>query len=477
MAIEQLRNIGGVIYIDRGDGRLVPVSQGRLDDSGPATPPRADAPMSVSAPRSKSIGQRMTGLLGDIPNMLNGTGIPERLAVANEFFNPVAGVYGAMDASGQMLASNRTGYERAGSLAEMLTELAGAGLAGADLARGGVAGAAAVADSLLAGTPATRSITDTADLTAREALAYARSVGEGDLAFLRGGGVPQSLSSASKVGNVDPAVSRGQGILDMLKSGRGADVTDEMLDMGDPVANARLSQYLYRNYDLPMDEASRMERASAAGFTPVLHGTGADIAAVNPSKLGEKQDVLGRGFYTTTSPSRAEVYAPHTMVDGEKVYLEGANVMPLMVNKSGLLDLKQPTGKDLTSKVANVFDEIGFDVEVRGDGDVAFIKNPQDPKQSVMIDSYQAGQATLGRLRDAFGKKNLTNIFSEAGYSGLEGAEGGGRAVRVSYKPEDVRSAFARFDPRLSHLRNLSAAAAGTGLLGAGMQNRDRQEM
>ena len=103
-------------------------------------PPRADAPMSVSAPREKSIGQRMTGLLGDIPNMLNGTGIPERLAVANDFFNPVAGVYGAMDASGQMLAPNRTGYERAGSLAEMLTELAGAGLAGADLVRGGVSG-------------------------------------------------------------------------------------------------------------------------------------------------------------------------------------------------------------------------------------------------------------------------------------------------------------------------------------------------
>ena len=197
MAIEQLRNIGGVIYIDRGDGRLIPLSQGQLDDSGPATPPRADAPMSVSAPREKSIGQRASGLLGDIPNMLNGTGIPERLAVANDFFNPVSGIYGAMDASGQMLAPDRTGYERAGAAADMLTNLSGALIPMASAARGGTSGAAAVMESLLGGSPAARSMADTADLTAREALAYARSVGEGDLAFLRGGGVGQSLSAAS----------------------------------------------------------------------------------------------------------------------------------------------------------------------------------------------------------------------------------------------------------------------------------------
>jgi hypothetical protein len=108
--------------------------------TGPATPPRADAPMSVSAPRSRSMWQRASGLLAEAPNMLNGTGIPERLAVANDFFNPVAGIYDSMDASGQMFAPDRTAYERAGSLAEMLTALAGAGLTGADFVRGGVSG-------------------------------------------------------------------------------------------------------------------------------------------------------------------------------------------------------------------------------------------------------------------------------------------------------------------------------------------------
>jgi hypothetical protein len=108
------------------------------------------------------MGQRASGLLGEIPNMLNGTGIPERLAVANQLFNPVAGIYDSMDASGQMLAPNRTGYERAGSLAEMLTGLAGAAMPAVASARGGASGATALMESLLGGSPATQAVGDMA---------------------------------------------------------------------------------------------------------------------------------------------------------------------------------------------------------------------------------------------------------------------------------------------------------------------------
>jgi hypothetical protein len=118
------------------------------------TPPRADVPMSsTAAPRQKSIGQRLTGLLGEIPNMLNGTDIPERLAIANELFNPVAGIYGAMDASGQMLAPDRTGYERASSLAEMLTGMAGAALPAVSGLRGINSGSNAVMETFLGAAP------------------------------------------------------------------------------------------------------------------------------------------------------------------------------------------------------------------------------------------------------------------------------------------------------------------------------------
>ena len=79
---------------------------------------------------------------------------------------------------------------------------------------------------------------------------------------------------------------------------------------------------------------------------------------------------------------------------------------------------------------------------------------------SAFLDSYQDGQATLMRLKDAFGNNNVTPILQEAGFTGVKGTEGRGSNVRVNYNPQDVRSRFARFDPRLSHLSNLTAANA-----------------
>jgi hypothetical protein len=406
-----------------------------------AAPPVAQRGVTGSPAQPMSLMDYLSDL--DLLNILNGTGIPERLALVNETLNPLAAIPRAQAASQEIFAPDRSTMQRIASTGDMLSEVGGVVVPMAASTRVGVPAATALVEGLLGGSPATQAASD----AARRFLAN------------ESGSVPLPFSASN------PAAERGAQIIDMLTSGRADEITDQMLDMGDPVLNANLNQYLYRNYDLPMDEASRMARAAESGFTPVLHGTGADITAIDPNRLGEKQDVLGRGFYTTTSQNRADTYAPSKMVDGEKVYLEGANIMPLMVKENGLLDLTQPTGKDLTNRISDVFGEIGFDVEVRGDGDTAFIKNPQDPKQSVMIDSYQTGQATLARLRDAFGKQNLTNIFSEAGYSGLKGAEGGGRSVRVSYNPEDVRARSARFDPRLSHLRNLSAGIAPFGLL------------
>ena len=40
---------------------------------------------------------------------------------------------------------------------------------------------------------------------------------------------------------------------------------------------------------------------------------------------------------------------------------------------------------------------------------------------------------------------------------------------RIAFDPANIRSRFARFDPRLSHLRNLSAGLAGAGALGLGL--------
>ena len=272
---------------------------------------------------------------------------------------------------------------------------------------------------------------------------------------------------------------RGDLVLNMLKSGRGSDVTDDMLDMGDSVKNAQLNQYLAANYDLPMDETSRLARAREMGFEGgLMHGTGSDITAVDPAKLGGKQNVLGRGFYQTSNPERSDRYVPRvTDEDGNRVFAERGNVMPLMTKSADEFDLTVPTGEENITRIANAFEGSDYDVELRGGGDSVSIKSKTDPKMSVFLDSYQDGQAALMRLKDAFGRNNLTPILQEAGFTGVKGAEGSGSNVRVNYNPEDVRSQFARFDPRLSHLSNLNAANASPlgGLLAPSGMSEEQQ--
>ena len=444
------------------DGTEVPLARvqaamaQRPAADGPQPPPRADAPMSVSTGPSYSFGDVGRGvgneeLSAAYDTLSNATsvGTYDPILAASRYAGNMGragllGIVGAGKKAGALAA------ETIGAGTEMAFDALGipqrwekGGAAGAlyrDMGAGiqaaGVGPEARMLD-VLASAGAGRSAVDAADLTAREALAYARSVGEGDLAFLRGGGVPQSLGAASRVGNIDLAVSRGQGILDMLKSGRGADVTDEMLDMGDPVANARLNQYLYQNYDLPMDQASRMERAGEMGMgNDVMHGTPyADISALKPSEFG----AVGSGVYVATNPKVAGDYArgygfmtPQKTFEynGER-FTEGGNVMPLRTTEN------LQSFSDWT------------------DARMADLK-----RQGLYGSSYKADDAA-------------SRAAADAGFDGVQARQGNA----VIFDPASIRSRFARFDPRLSHLRNLSAAAAGTGLLGVGMQNRDRQEM
>ena len=276
----------------------------------------------------------------------------------------------------------------------------------------------------------------------------------------------------SMLGNVRvKPKSPAEEIAGLLSSGREDDVTDEMLSKLTAQDNSELFD-LYQSgatgMDLPMDEASRMARAEAAGFEGgLLHGTGSDIAAVDKSKLGQKQNVLGEGFYSTTNPKRSNRYVPKENRDGELVFSDGGNVMPLMSRNDNVFDLGAPTGSANASSIGSAFEGAGFDVEYRGGGDQVFIKNKSNPDQSVYLDSYQPGQTSIAKLKDVFGSNNVTKIMEEAGFSGLSGSESLGSKVAVNYNPEDVRSRFARFDPRLAHLKNLSAGVgvAPIGLL------------
>ena len=262
---------------------------------------------------------------------------------------------------------------------------------------------------------------------------------------------------------------RGDQVLNMLKSGRSDDITDSMLDMRDLAKNAQLDQYLFENYDLPMDKASRMARAREMGFEGNLfHGTDADILNINREKFGLGENLLGKGFYTTSNPRRADIYVPignpplprGVFQSGNNEYTEGGNILPIMARSGTEFDARQGTGKINALNIGKAFQGSDFDVEIRDGGDQVFIKSKTNPDLSVYIDSYQDGMITLQKLKDVFGRENVTEILEQAGFSGLKAPESLGSVTKVNYNPQDIRSRFARFDPRLSHLSNLTAANA-----------------
>lgn len=294
----------------------------------------------------------------------------------------------------------------------------------------------------------------------------------------------------SQVSRATPP-SPAEEISDLLASGRADEVTDEMLGKLTPNDNMELFE-LYQSgatgMDLPMDEASRMARAEAAGFEGNLfHGTGADIVNIDKEKFGLGENLLGKGFYTTSNPKRADIYVPvgtpplpkGVFQSGNNEYTQGGNILPLNTRSDAELDARQKTGKANALSIGNAFQDSDFDVEIRDGGDQVFIKSKTNPDLSVYIDSYQDGMITLQKLKDTFGRGNVTEILEQAGFSGLKAPESSGSVTKVNYKPEDVRSKFARFDPRLSNLKNLSAGVAlpGAGLLALQeMQKRANEE-
>ena len=172
---------------------------------------------------------------------------------------------------------------------------------------------------------------------------------------------------------------RGQDIMDLIRSGKADEVTREMLDMGDPAMNARLNEYLWNNYDLPMDKASRMERAQGAGFIdPAYRGTLSDEKNTKPQQF-VSQDPAVANSYAGNIAFADEIGLPPHLAQAE-----GGNVMPLLVDKRA--------------------------------------------NSSIVPESYEY------------------KLPSTA-----------------------IRSAFARFDPRLRHLDNLNAGVAGAAATGAGL--------
>lgn len=214
-----------------------------------------------------------------------------------------------------------------------------------------------------------------------------------------------------------------RGLLDMITGGRAAEVTDEMLDMGDPVANAQLAEGLFRGYDLPMDTASRMARAEAMGFRPprfapsYYHQTPQDVAALRLYANPESHTGGGAIWMADDPIDIPSAHNTSEVVDGVRQFRTGVNIMPVLTRAANPLP-----------------GAVRYEMKMRDELPGSF---------PLVVDQ---------RTNEAMRAAGYTHTDQ-----GLE---------HVVFDPVNIRSRFARFDPRLAHLRNLSAGAAGAGILG-----------
>jgi hypothetical protein len=465
-----------VVFPDGTEVPMASVQSAMTQQADYMLPPRADAAIAPTVPTAGSSYQ-----FGDVGRDAGNEALQAAYAQLADAVNPqsrnlldVATNYATGTAGGLLSGAIGLGQKAGGYAADVLG--AGAEALGSDRwSRGGAA--QAIYGDMGAGSQAAGLGTEA------NALGLLSELGAGKYArgaiadrLNQAGPVPTMYGNPiagliSDVKDADPAHIRGAEVMDMLKSGRGSDVTDQMLDMGDPVLNARLNEYLYKNADIPMDASSRMARADEMGFQKTFHGTGSNINAVDPAYFGSGgKDLLGAGFYTSTNTGRADRYIPRERspsIEISKNYAEGGNILPVMVREQNPFILEDPLGS-AANDIANLYAEDPFfDVNRMSSG--VNIVTDADGK-SIMLDPYQQRHFALQRMRKDFSPTDASNTLSELGYTGVSGPESASSRVRVSYNPSDVRSRFARFDPRLSHLKNLSASV-GAGLLGAGMMS------
>ena len=179
--------------------------------------------------------------------------------------------------------------------------------------------------------------------------------------------------------------------------------------------------------ELPMDTASRMQRAESMGFDPSdvqLHGTSDDIVAFREGLLGGRDPgYVGRGVYTTPEARLASSYA--NMAPPRERNIAGdyssPNVMPLLTRAGQYQQF-------------NLADKLSLADQIKQNPEVA---------------------------------SALTQELLDAGKLGAEVRDATGALVeRSTFDPRNVRSLFAAFDPEYKGSNILGATAGTAGALG-----------
>jgi hypothetical protein len=238
--------------------------------------------------------------------------------------------------------------------------------------------------------------------------------------------------AAAAAGLFVPGTAKGYGsaaeeIAGMLRAGRGAEITDEMIAKADPAELFDLYAAGKTGMDMPMDEASRMARAQGMGFdtgTPLYHGTGAKVPFDRFAKAPAHRFSADSGGPQANATWLTEGRGEVNRYAGSEVTMDTGAGFPTV------MPVTYRPGKEAI-------------VDGRYNVTEALAENP---------DSVNVRQDLYSDLADE------------------------PQHWRVVPDPANIRSRFARFDPRLKHLANLSAAGAGVVGYNALTTERDRND-
>jgi hypothetical protein len=253
-----------------------------------------------------------------------------------------------------------------------------------------------------------------------------------------------------------------QQVARMLREGRASDVTDDLMARADPQEMYRLYVAGDTGADLPMDFESRMRRAIAAGFDVNDEMYRGD-APRSAFQTGQGQrDQIG-----VTMSSRPDVAASYIPARGE------GGIYPLVSRGQNDATI-EAQGRNW-----NVIDR---DARVAFQGEKAalrdYIPNSHFELYDVMSGTDFLDTNDLSRMFQGYGadRVRFNDLVDRGGSARYYGPESSMPSdVVMVANPANVRSRFARFDPRLSHLSNLNAAnvdpITGAAAVSASQQN------
>ena len=277
-------------------------------------------------------------------------------------------------------------------------------------------------------------------------------------------------------------------IVKALREGRAGEVTDDMLGALTPEQNARLFNAYERGEtgaDMAMDEASRMARMrEMKRDVDAYHGGANNVTEFDPSLTGTVQTSdWGDGTYLAPEKSSANYYAGEAAsrskdTVGDAIYKEYEEMAKSFGTRPmfEVLDLRNKVNDPVAQKnyatLTAKFDEYRAHKEAfrASNGGVVFplkakAQNPLYYQYEGITDPYLGAQAKSSGNDAVFVHHAPDRAAGETLSDSVE-------EILIP-DPSNIRSRFARFDPRLSHLSNLSAAvplAVGAGAASRGMQ-------